>query len=116
MKMMRFLTRCLAIVDTVGTKRGGRYDESDRMKTFHSKMMLCDVLAEREAQVPRPRLPCPERRLLNCAPQSAAVKASFVYAFLHNLQARACIAWDFNRLAWSKKVSWVNYSQLNNSV
>merc|ERR1719230_1129271 len=27
------------------------YDESDRMKTFHSKMMLCDVLAEREAQV-----------------------------------------------------------------
>merc|ERR1712151_1109277 len=27
------------------------YDESDRMKSFHSKMMLCDVLAEREAQV-----------------------------------------------------------------
>merc|ERR1719389_250173 len=27
------------------------YEESDRMKTFHSKMMLCDVLAEREAQV-----------------------------------------------------------------
>jgi len=26
------------------------YDESDRMKSFHSKMMLCDVLAEREAQ------------------------------------------------------------------
>merc|ERR1712087_545427 len=27
------------------------YDESDRMKSFHSKMMTCDVLAEREAQV-----------------------------------------------------------------
>jgi len=27
------------------------YDESDRMKSFHSKMMVCDVLAEREAQV-----------------------------------------------------------------
>jgi len=27
------------------------YDESDRMKSFHSKMMLCDVLAEREAQM-----------------------------------------------------------------
>eukprot|EP00933_Yihiella_yeosuensis_P006462 TRINITY_DN111165_c0_g1_i1.p1 TRINITY_DN111165_c0_g1~~TRINITY_DN111165_c0_g1_i1.p1 ORF type:complete len:480 (+),score=164.14 TRINITY_DN111165_c0_g1_i1:99-1538(+) len=27
------------------------YDESDRMKSFHSKMMMCDVLAEREAQV-----------------------------------------------------------------
>merc|ERR1719188_2340741 len=27
------------------------HDESDRMKSFHSKMMLCDVLAEREAQV-----------------------------------------------------------------
>jgi len=27
------------------------YDESDRMKSFHSKMMLCDVLAEREAQI-----------------------------------------------------------------
>merc|ERR1719161_2777967 len=27
------------------------YDESDRMKSFHSRMMLCDVLAEREAQV-----------------------------------------------------------------
>lgn len=27
------------------------YDESDRMKSFHSKMMQCDVLAEREAQV-----------------------------------------------------------------
>lgn len=27
------------------------YDESDRMKSFHSKMMLCDVIAEREAQV-----------------------------------------------------------------
>merc|ERR1711920_811688 len=27
------------------------YDESDRMNSFHSKMMLCDVLAEREAQV-----------------------------------------------------------------
>merc|ERR1712022_59928 len=27
------------------------YEESDRMKSFHSKMMLCDVLAEREAQV-----------------------------------------------------------------
>jgi len=27
------------------------YDDSDRMKTFHSKMMLCDVIAEREAQV-----------------------------------------------------------------
>jgi len=27
------------------------YDESDRMKSFHSKMMLCDCLAEREAQV-----------------------------------------------------------------
>merc|ERR1711977_732017 len=26
------------------------YDESDRMKSFHSKMMLCDVMAEREAQ------------------------------------------------------------------
>merc|ERR1711972_385428 len=26
------------------------HDESDRMKSFHSKMMLCDVLAEREAQ------------------------------------------------------------------
>lgn len=26
------------------------YDEADRMKSFHSKMMLCDVLAEREAQ------------------------------------------------------------------
>jgi len=26
-------------------------DESDRMKSFHSKLMLCDVLAEREAQV-----------------------------------------------------------------
>jgi len=24
---------------------------SDRMKSFHSKMMMCDVLAEREAQV-----------------------------------------------------------------
>merc|ERR1719313_3205487 len=27
------------------------YDESDRMKSFHSKMMMCDVLAEREAQL-----------------------------------------------------------------
>jgi len=27
------------------------YDESDRMKSFHSKMMMCDVLAEREAQM-----------------------------------------------------------------
>merc|ERR1719161_2863792 len=27
------------------------YDESDRMKSFHSRMMFCDVLAEREAQV-----------------------------------------------------------------
>merc|ERR1719188_1371618 len=27
------------------------YDESDRMKAFHGKMMLCDVLAEREAQI-----------------------------------------------------------------
>lgn len=27
------------------------HDESDRVKSFHSKMMLCDVLAEREAQV-----------------------------------------------------------------
>jgi hypothetical protein len=27
------------------------YDESDRMKSFHSRMMLCDVLAEREAQI-----------------------------------------------------------------
>merc|ERR1712151_1182278 len=27
------------------------HDESDRMKSFHSKMMMCDVLAEREAQV-----------------------------------------------------------------
>lgn len=27
------------------------HDESDRIKSFHSKMMLCDVLAEREAQV-----------------------------------------------------------------
>jgi len=27
------------------------YDESDRMKSFHSKMMVCDVLAEREAQI-----------------------------------------------------------------
>mmetsp|Transcript_13601 Transcript_13601/g.25752 ORF Transcript_13601/g.25752 Transcript_13601/m.25752 type:complete len:471 (+) Transcript_13601:134-1546(+) len=27
------------------------YDESDRMKSFHSRMMMCDVLAEREAQV-----------------------------------------------------------------
>jgi len=27
------------------------YDESDRIKSFHSKMMMCDVLAEREAQV-----------------------------------------------------------------
>lgn len=27
------------------------HDESDRMKSFHSKMMLCDVIAEREAQV-----------------------------------------------------------------
>jgi len=27
------------------------YDESDRMKAFHSKMMFTDVLAEREAQV-----------------------------------------------------------------
>merc|ERR1719188_585783 len=27
------------------------HDESDRMKAFHSKMMLCDVLAEREAQI-----------------------------------------------------------------
>merc|ERR1712187_448230 len=27
------------------------HDESDRMKSFHSKMMLCDVLAEREAQI-----------------------------------------------------------------
>jgi len=27
------------------------YDESDRMKSFHSKMMNCDVLAEREAQM-----------------------------------------------------------------
>jgi hypothetical protein len=27
------------------------YDESDRIKSFHSKMMYCDVLAEREAQV-----------------------------------------------------------------
>jgi len=27
------------------------HEESDRMKSFHSKMMLCDVLAEREAQV-----------------------------------------------------------------
>mmetsp|Transcript_5023 Transcript_5023/g.5774 ORF Transcript_5023/g.5774 Transcript_5023/m.5774 type:complete len:184 (-) Transcript_5023:13-564(-) len=27
------------------------YEESDRMKSFHSKMMLCDVIAEREAQM-----------------------------------------------------------------
>mmetsp|Transcript_44204 Transcript_44204/g.104651 ORF Transcript_44204/g.104651 Transcript_44204/m.104651 type:complete len:473 (-) Transcript_44204:110-1528(-) len=27
------------------------HEESDRMKSFHSKMMLCDVLAEREAQI-----------------------------------------------------------------
>merc|ERR1719262_516638 len=27
------------------------YDEADRMKSFHSKMMLCDVMAEREAQM-----------------------------------------------------------------
>lgn len=27
------------------------HDESDRIKSFHSKMMHCDVLAEREAQV-----------------------------------------------------------------
>merc|ERR1712023_217729 len=27
------------------------YDESDRVKSFQSKMQLCDVLAEREAQV-----------------------------------------------------------------
>merc|ERR1712187_159671 len=27
------------------------HDASDRMQSFHSKMMLCDVLAEREAQV-----------------------------------------------------------------
>merc|ERR1719201_842518 len=27
------------------------HDESDRMKSFHSKMMMCDTLAEREAQV-----------------------------------------------------------------
>jgi len=27
------------------------YDESDRIKSFHSKMMLCDVLNEREAQM-----------------------------------------------------------------
>uniref|UniRef100_A0A7S1FKE6 Trichohyalin-plectin-homology domain-containing protein n=1 Tax=Noctiluca scintillans TaxID=2966 RepID=A0A7S1FKE6_NOCSC len=27
------------------------HDETDRMKSFHSKMMLCDVLKEREAQV-----------------------------------------------------------------
>lgn len=27
------------------------HDESDRIKSFHSKMMMCDVLAEREAQV-----------------------------------------------------------------
>eukprot|EP00927_Polykrikos_kofoidii_P019168 TRINITY_DN18931_c0_g1_i1.p1 TRINITY_DN18931_c0_g1~~TRINITY_DN18931_c0_g1_i1.p1 ORF type:complete len:508 (-),score=149.17 TRINITY_DN18931_c0_g1_i1:80-1516(-) len=27
------------------------YDESDRIKSFHSKMMLCDTLAEREAQL-----------------------------------------------------------------
>lgn len=27
------------------------HDDSDRMKSFHSKMMMCDVLAEREAQV-----------------------------------------------------------------
>lgn len=27
------------------------HEESDRMKTFQSKMMLCDVLAEREAQM-----------------------------------------------------------------
>jgi len=27
------------------------YDESDRMKSFHSKMMVCDMLAEREAQL-----------------------------------------------------------------
>ncbi|CAJ1432948.1 unnamed protein product, partial [Effrenium voratum] len=26
------------------------YEESDRIKSFHSKMMLCDVIAEREAQ------------------------------------------------------------------
>jgi len=27
------------------------HDESDRIKSFHSKMMQCDVLAEREAQI-----------------------------------------------------------------
>ncbi|OLP89667.1 Coiled-coil domain-containing protein 173 [Symbiodinium microadriaticum] len=27
------------------------YEESDRMKSFHSKMMHCDVIAEREAQI-----------------------------------------------------------------
>mmetsp|Transcript_35531 Transcript_35531/g.75780 ORF Transcript_35531/g.75780 Transcript_35531/m.75780 type:complete len:483 (+) Transcript_35531:83-1531(+) len=27
------------------------HDESDRMKSFHAKLMMCDVLAEREAQV-----------------------------------------------------------------
>lgn len=27
------------------------HDDSDRIKSFHSKMMMCDVLAEREAQV-----------------------------------------------------------------
>merc|ERR1712151_890427 len=27
------------------------HDESDRMKSFHSKMMVCDMLAEREAQI-----------------------------------------------------------------
>lgn len=27
------------------------HNESDRIKSFHSKMMMCDVLAEREAQV-----------------------------------------------------------------
>merc|ERR1712194_996934 len=27
------------------------HDESDRIKSFHAKMMMCDVLGEREAQV-----------------------------------------------------------------
>merc|ERR1711972_795408 len=37
--------------DTIDRANKLLHDESDRMKSFHSKMMLCDVLAEREAQV-----------------------------------------------------------------